>query len=173
MLPDAEILCILVEALNSLELEGGFKIKLNHRKILDGIFALCGVPEEKTRTISSAVDKLDKSPWETVRKEMTTEKGLDEKVADRIGEYVKLKGMCRVHSHLASQLWSERWTFEGRGLQKNEITCKSSNDVCGANKLINQLVLYSSCLHLVSHFSLFSSMGCFGLHSFIPWLGSD
>lgn len=92
MLPDAEILCILVEALNSLQLDGGFKIKLNHRKILDGIFALCGVPQEKIRTISSAVDKLDKSPWEVVKKEMCVEKGLEEEVADKIGEYVKLKG---------------------------------------------------------------------------------
>ena len=34
----------------------------NHRKILDGIFQVCGVPEDKIRTISSAVDKLDKLP---------------------------------------------------------------------------------------------------------------
>lgn len=34
--------------------------QINHRKILDGIFEVCGVPSEKIRTISSAVDKLDK-----------------------------------------------------------------------------------------------------------------
>lgn len=50
------------------------------------------MPEDKIRTISSAVDKLDKLPWEDVRKEMTVDKGLDGDVADRIGEYVKLKG---------------------------------------------------------------------------------
>ncbi|RIB05875.1 hypothetical protein C2G38_2218462 [Gigaspora rosea] len=44
------------------------------------------------RPISSAVDKLDKLPWEDVKKEMTEEKGLDPNIADRIGEYVKLKG---------------------------------------------------------------------------------
>lgn len=79
---------------------------------MDGIFEVCGVPEEKIRPISSAVDKLDKVndgficrqsvtsslngviklPWEDVKKEMTEEKGLPEEVADRIGEYVKLKG---------------------------------------------------------------------------------
>ena len=31
-------------------------------------------------------------PWSEVKKEMTEEKGLDPTVADRIGEYVKLKG---------------------------------------------------------------------------------
>ena len=66
--------------------------QINHRKILDGIFAVCGVPSDKTRTISSAVDKLDKSPWAEVKNEMCEEKGLDPAVADEIGEYVKLKG---------------------------------------------------------------------------------
>lgn len=35
-------------------------LQVNHRKILDGIFQVCGVPQDKIRTISSAVDKLDK-----------------------------------------------------------------------------------------------------------------
>ncbi|GAA5948790.1 hypothetical protein JCM21900_005300 [Sporobolomyces salmonicolor] len=91
MLPDAECLTIACEVLEALEI-GEFTIKLNHRKLLDGIFAICGVPADKIRTISSAVDKLDKMPWEDVKKEMTEDKGLDGAVADRIGEYVKLKG---------------------------------------------------------------------------------
>jgi histidyl-tRNA synthetase len=61
-------------------------VQLNHRKILDGIFELAGVPA------SSAVDKLDKSPWSEVRREMTVDKGLDGVIADKIGEYVGLKG---------------------------------------------------------------------------------
>lgn len=50
------------------------------------------MPREKFRPICSAVDKLDKSPWSEVRREMVHEKGLDESVADLIGEYVKLCG---------------------------------------------------------------------------------
>jgi len=114
MLPDAEVLAIGCEVLEALDI-GEFTIKvrsfpsaslsfqssltfspsrpqLNHRKILDGLFAVCGVPNDKIRTISSAVDKLDKMAWADVKKEMTEEKGLDGEVADRIGEYVKLKG---------------------------------------------------------------------------------
>ncbi|SGY50525.1 BQ5605_C001g00893 [Microbotryum silenes-dioicae] len=91
MLPDAEILTIACQVLDALEI-GEYTIKVNHRKILDGLFAVCGVPLDKTRTISSAVDKLDKSPWSEVKREMTEEKGLDPQVADKIGEYVKLKG---------------------------------------------------------------------------------
>lgn len=91
MVPDAEVLCMLCESLTALEI-GPFTVKLNHRKILDGIFELAGVPGDKTRAISSAVDKLDKLAWEEVKREMVKEKGLDEGVADRIGEYVGLKG---------------------------------------------------------------------------------
>ncbi|PLW12502.1 hypothetical protein PCANC_16571, partial [Puccinia coronata f. sp. avenae] len=91
MIADAEVLTIACEVLEALQV-GPFTIKLNHRKLLDGIFDLCGVPEDKFRAISSAVDKLDKMSWTDVRKEMTEEKHLDPLIADRIGEYVKLKG---------------------------------------------------------------------------------
>lgn len=92
MLPDAEVIRITTEVFEGLGWKGRYTIKLNHRKILDGIFEVCGVPTDKIRTISSAVDKLDKSPWEEVRKEMTEEKGLEPEIADKIGEYVVLKG---------------------------------------------------------------------------------
>ncbi|GAA5800873.1 hypothetical protein HPULCUR_006312 [Helicostylum pulchrum] len=91
MIPDAEVLKILCETLDAVDIK--FKIKLNHRQILDGIFQVSGVPSDKIRSISSAVDKLDKLSWQDVKKEMTMEKGLDAAVADRIGAYVEgLKG---------------------------------------------------------------------------------
>lgn len=76
---------IINEVFDSLGWEGTYTIKLNTRKILDGIFQVCGVPEPLLRPISSAVDKLDKMPWEDVRKEMVDEKGLDPAIADKIG----------------------------------------------------------------------------------------
>ncbi|CAI4053487.1 hypothetical protein N7582_005734 [Saccharomyces uvarum] len=101
MVPDAECLSILVEGLTSLGIRD-FKIKLNHRKILDGIFQISGVKDEDVRKISSAVDKLDKTPWEAVKKEMTEEKGQSEETADKIGEYVKLNGSLKeVHTILS------------------------------------------------------------------------
>lgn len=90
MIPDAETLRIIVEVFEALDL--GITIKLNHRKILDGLFAVAGVPADKIRSISSAVDKLDKMAWPDVKKEMVEEKGLTEDVADRIGEYVRHSG---------------------------------------------------------------------------------
>ncbi|XP_074620769.1 histidine--tRNA ligase, cytoplasmic-like isoform X1 [Acropora palmata] len=91
MIPDAECVKIVSEILTELKL-GEFTIKVNHRQLLDGMFATCGVPEEKFRSICSAVDKLDKLPWEDVKAEMVGEKGLEPSIADKIGEYVKHKG---------------------------------------------------------------------------------
>lgn len=47
-------------------------MKLNHRKLLDGMLAICGVPQEKFRTICSSIDKLDKQAFEQIKKEMVS-----------------------------------------------------------------------------------------------------
>jgi histidyl-tRNA synthetase len=108
MIPDAECVKIVNEILTAVDV-GKFVIKVgpascpnlmkcvplfqvNHRKILDGIFEVCGVAADMFRCICSAVDKLDKSPWEEVRQEMVEEKGLAGEAADRIGEYVRMAG---------------------------------------------------------------------------------
>lgn len=91
LIPDAECIKIVHDIFSKLQI-GDFLIKLNHRKILDGIFAVCGVPDCQFRTICSSVDKLDKTPWEEVKNEMVKEKGLGEDIADKIYEYVQLKG---------------------------------------------------------------------------------
>ncbi|XP_046853227.1 histidine--tRNA ligase, cytoplasmic-like isoform X2 [Xenia sp. Carnegie-2017] len=101
MIADAECLKIVSEILSNLKL-GNFLIKVNHRRILDGMFEVCGVPAEKFRTISSAVDKLDKTPWQEVRTEMIDEKGLDPSVADAIGVYVQHHGGIEVLSKIES-----------------------------------------------------------------------
>jgi histidyl-tRNA synthetase len=56
------------------------------------LFAVAGVPDEKIRSISLAVDKLDKITWADAKKEMVDEKGISDEVADQIGEYVTRSG---------------------------------------------------------------------------------
>jgi len=91
MIPDADCVKVLAEILAKLQI-GSFIIKLNHRKLLDGVFMYCGVPEKSFRQISSSVDKLDKISWEEAKKEMTETKGITSEVADKIREFVCLKG---------------------------------------------------------------------------------
>ncbi|KAL8774787.1 MAG: hypothetical protein Q9209_000726 [Squamulea sp. 1 TL-2023] len=121
MLPDAEILRIICEVFESLgwKEKGSYMIKINHRGILDGVFEVCGVPKEKIRAISSAVDKLDKASWDEVKKEMVEEKGLQENVADKIWEYVQRKGGSEILEILKNS----------DGLQTNESMKRGIEDM--------------------------------------------
>ncbi|KAJ2315769.1 Cytoplasmic and mitochondrial histidine tRNA synthetase [Coemansia sp. RSA 2702] len=99
MVADAECVRVAVEVLSRLDV-GSFVVKVNHRMILDAVFAAAGVAPDHVRAISSAVDKLDKLPWAEVRREMTEDKGLAGAVADRIGAYVQLRGGAELLARL-------------------------------------------------------------------------
>uniref|UniRef100_A0A5F8GWX1 Histidine--tRNA ligase, cytoplasmic n=1 Tax=Monodelphis domestica TaxID=13616 RepID=A0A5F8GWX1_MONDO len=116
MIPDAECLKIICEILSALQL-GDFLIKVNDRRILDGMFNVCGVPDSKFRTICSSVDKLDKMSWENVKNEMVEEKGLASEVADHIGAYVKQHGGVSLVEQLLQdpKLSQNKQALEGLG----------------------------------------------------------
>lgn len=59
MVPDAECLKVVTEILDVIDI-GKYVLKVNHRRLLDGIFETCGVPADKFRSTCSTVDKLDK-----------------------------------------------------------------------------------------------------------------
>lgn len=90
MTADAEVVATLVEALSGLGL-GPFVVKLNHRRLLDAVFEVAGVPPASFRAACSAVDKLDKEPWSEVYRELTEDKGLPPSVADAVGALVRLR----------------------------------------------------------------------------------
>ncbi|OAY81718.1 Histidine--tRNA ligase, cytoplasmic [Ananas comosus] len=68
------------------------QIKLNHRKLLDGMLEICGVPPEKFRTVCSSIDKLDKQTFEQIKKELVEEKGLAIETTEKIGTFVEKRG---------------------------------------------------------------------------------
>ena len=45
-----------------------YEIELNHRRLLDGMLEICGMPSEKFRTVCSSIGKLDKLTIEDVKK---------------------------------------------------------------------------------------------------------
>jgi histidyl-tRNA synthetase len=87
MLPDAEIMKVLVEILTNLNI-GNFVVKLNHRKFLDAMVELAGCEKRKFKAICSSIDKLDKEPWEKVREELITMKGLTVEMTDKLHKFV-------------------------------------------------------------------------------------
>jgi histidyl-tRNA synthetase len=90
MISESEILRIIFEVFRALKID--VTVKLNHRRILTGVFTVAGLPADKIRTVSAEVDKLDKMDWSDVKKAMIEEKGVEEDVADRIGAFVQHHG---------------------------------------------------------------------------------
>jgi len=69
MMPDAEVLSVVCEILQALNI-GAFSVKVNNRKFLDAMVELAGCEKRKFKTICSSIDKLDKEPWDKVKKEL-------------------------------------------------------------------------------------------------------
>ncbi|XP_037809583.1 histidine--tRNA ligase isoform X1 [Lucilia sericata] len=140
MLPDAECVKIVSEILDVLDI-GDYVIKLNHRQLLDGMFEACGVPADKFRSICSAVDKLDKSPWSEVRREMIDEKGLDASSADQIGEYVQLSGGSDLVEKLLADPKLKAVSAAVKGLEGMQLLLKYCNAMGLADKICFDLSL--------------------------------
>lgn len=135
MLPDAECVKVVTEILRELDV-GGFSVKLNHRLLLDGMFEACGVPVCDFRAICSAVDKLDKSPWAEVKREMCSEKGLTEEVADRIGEYVQLSGGIELAQRLLTDERLKGVPSAVKGLEEMQLLLKYC-DIFGLTDVVS------------------------------------
>ncbi|KAL5719498.1 histidine--tRNA ligase [Ranunculus cassubicifolius] len=134
--PDFEVVKVLTELLDELNI-GDYEIKLNHRKLLDGMLEICGVPPEKFRTICSSVDKLDKQSFEQIKKEMVEEKGLSAVVADKIGNYVKTRGQPLEILSLLKKEGSEFLTNTG------------SKEALGDLDILFRALDKSKCIHRV------------------------
>ena len=136
MISDADVLAVGVEIYRALEI-GEFAIKVNHRELLDSMMEICGVPANKVRAIGSAIDKLDKETWETVRHEMVEKKGLAPEAADRIHTFVTIKGdPWTVHKQLLAM----------EVIQKNERAMRALED-------LRRLFEYLDAMGYLSHLS--------------------
>ena len=93
MLADAEIIAMAASCFNKLKLD--VKIKVNNRKLLNGILEQAGIKKNKEDAIIS-IDKLDKIGNEGVKKELV-EKGFSEssiaKMFSMIKEGITLEGL--------------------------------------------------------------------------------
>jgi histidyl-tRNA synthetase len=100
MLADAELCMMLCDALERLGLGGNYVVKVNNRKVLNGVLASIGAATEAQRlTALRAIDKLDRLGREGVRLllgpgrkdesgDFAKGAGLDQKSIDRILAFV-------------------------------------------------------------------------------------
>ncbi len=96
MLIDAEMVVITYEVLKELGFTA-FLIKINNRKILNGITQFAGLPQELTQEVCRSIDKLDKMPWKEVEKELL-EKEMPsdsvQKLEDLLRQQLTLDGLA-------------------------------------------------------------------------------
>lgn len=71
------------------------------------------MPAAKFKAACSAIDKLDKEPWETVRRELVDQKGIAEEVVDRIKELVSMRGSPRALARKLREAGSPVFSSDG------------------------------------------------------------
>ncbi len=87
---DAEIIALMYETLTALAVER-FRIRVNNRKILNGLADFAGYNKTLNVEVLRSIDKLDKIGWSEVSKELT-EKGLGAGQVKKLEQFINLKG---------------------------------------------------------------------------------
>jgi histidyl-tRNA synthetase len=90
MLADAESISVLVDALHGVNLDRAV-VHINHRKLLEALALLAGIPNERAPTVYRAIDKLAKIGADGVRRELTSH-DVTEDAANRVIELVTTTG---------------------------------------------------------------------------------
>ena len=87
---DAEIISLMYETLTALGVSD-FVIKVNNRKILNGLAAYVGYSPDKTVEVLRLIDKLDKSGWETISSEIAETASLAPEQLDQLKRFLDLR----------------------------------------------------------------------------------
>lgn len=100
MTAEAELLGLAKDAFSKLGL-GDVEVKINNRKLLDGILETSGIPEtQRTGTIIT-LDKIDKIGLNGVRKELSLNSSIE---SDSINKLLKLVETCPTNEETYSTL---------------------------------------------------------------------
>lgn len=112
MMADAEVIMVWIDALSAVNIPG-FVVHINHRKLLQSLAEVAGVPEEQATTIHRAIDKLSKIGRQGVLKEMVAN-GIAPEAAGRVLDLVELRGpAAEVLAEFRRRLVGNRLAEEG------------------------------------------------------------
>lgn len=120
MAADAEIIAIMYETMTKLGFEN-FMIKVNNRKILNGLAEFAGFPPEKIPDVLRLIDKLDKVTRQDIAFSMKDELGITDAQIDLINSFLDLKSGSQTEtlSGVASLMKNSPTAIEGvRELQE-------------------------------------------------------
>ncbi len=133
-LVEAELLALAVDAFKELEVEA--ILKVNNRKVLNGILAYAGVPKDGETGAILAIDKLAKIGVDGVRDELVTQRGVDASVAEKLLSLLGLGDEYPSAFDLLAELRSIEKTEEGlAGLRE----LKEFFDFCAAYNVLDKI----------------------------------
>jgi histidyl-tRNA synthetase len=107
---DMECVSTAVDALKELGLED-FEVKMNDRKLLEGMVESLDIKERFGNSVFRALDKLEKIGEEGTMKDLA-EMGLDEVTVEKITGFTRLKGEEALE-YASSQFGSSKMTLDG------------------------------------------------------------
>lgn len=90
MLVDSELIAIILEIMSEIGFKN-FEVRINNRKILQGIVQIAGIPIEQTANVCLTLDKFDKIGWNKVEKELE-KKGFSASQINALSFLPSLKG---------------------------------------------------------------------------------
>lgn len=106
MTAEAELFALAQDALKALGL-GNVEIKINNRKLLDGILDYAGVPEKDKTSVIIDLDKMDKIGLEGVKKEILTL--IKPKVVSVLIDTIRIKGTNKeTYNQLTKKISSKK-----------------------------------------------------------------
>lgn len=121
-LADAEILALMYQTMTALGVRN-FLIKVNNRKILNGLSEFVGFEHALTPKVLRSIDKMDKIGWPGVAEELKKEGLSDSQLAD-IKQFVGIRG--KNQEETLSQVRSLMTTSKSaiQGVEELEGICK-------------------------------------------------
>jgi len=100
MAADAEMCMLAADTMEALGIpRGSYLVKVNNRKILDGIMDAAGIPQAKWLTVMRSVDKLDRLNLEGVRALLSAGR------KDESGDFTKGAGLTDSQIEFVETLW--------------------------------------------------------------------
>jgi len=87
---DAEVIAVGVDSLKALGLRN-IEVRLNNRKILEGMVLKAGVPSSKVLDVFRSIDKLDKIGLEGVMEDLSL-KGVPNEISEKLLEFISISG---------------------------------------------------------------------------------
>jgi histidyl-tRNA synthetase len=114
ILADAETVAIVYEVLSTLGFKN-FKIRINNRKVLNGILEYGGVDAIQGSSVLTAIDKLEKIGFDGVRQELI-KRGISRDQVQRIFSVIDLSGVAEaVLQEMVDSFGENELLLEGAG----------------------------------------------------------